>query len=94
MPGLYFVGVIAANTFGPVLRFACGAEFAAPRLAQHLSRHNPLASPAVTVPAPEVKANLPGPRAQLPPAVELPGLAIPEPNTNLPAANVESRGRA
>src|SRR5271166_1073000 len=38
MPGLYFVGAIAANTFGPVLRFACGAEFAAPRLAQHLIR--------------------------------------------------------
>jgi lysine/ornithine N-monooxygenase len=38
MPGLYFVGAIAANTFGPVLRFACGAEFAAPRVARHLSR--------------------------------------------------------
>lgn len=38
VPGLYFVGAIAANTFGPVLRFACGAEFAAPCLARHLSR--------------------------------------------------------
>jgi thioredoxin reductase len=38
MPGLYFVGAIATNTFGPVLRFACGAEFAAPRVARHLSR--------------------------------------------------------
>jgi len=29
MPGLYFVGVTAANSFGPVMRFAFGAEFAA-----------------------------------------------------------------
>jgi len=94
MPGLYFVGVIAANTFGPVLRFACGAEFAAPRLARHLSRHNRLAPPPVTVPAPEVKANLPGVRPQSPPVVELPGLPVPEPNTSLPAASVRSHGRA
>ena len=40
VPGLYFIGAIAANTFGPVLRFACGAEFAAPRLARHLSRRH------------------------------------------------------
>jgi thioredoxin reductase len=40
MPGLYFVGAIATNTFGPVLRFACGAEFAAPRVARHLSRRH------------------------------------------------------
>ena len=40
LPGLYFVGAIAANTFGPVLRFACGAEFAAPRVARHLSRRH------------------------------------------------------
>jgi thioredoxin reductase len=38
MPGLYFVGAIAMNTFGPVLRFACGAEIAAPCVARHLSR--------------------------------------------------------
>jgi thioredoxin reductase len=36
--GLYFAGAIATNTFGPVLRFACGAKFAAPRVAGHLSR--------------------------------------------------------
>lgn len=29
LPGLYFVGVAAANSFGPVMRFAYGAEFAA-----------------------------------------------------------------
>jgi hypothetical protein len=36
--GLYFTGLAAANNFGPVMRFACGAEFCAPRLAQHLMR--------------------------------------------------------
>jgi hypothetical protein len=37
VPGLYFVGVTAANTFGPLLRFAFGARFAARRLSQHLA---------------------------------------------------------
>lgn len=36
IPGLFFVGVTAANMFGPLLRFACGAEFTAGRLARHL----------------------------------------------------------
>ena len=36
--GLYFVGALAAHTFGPLVRFACGAAFAAPRLARHLAR--------------------------------------------------------
>lgn len=35
---LYFVGITAANTFGPLLRFAFGAGFAAPRLSRHLAR--------------------------------------------------------
>lgn len=35
---LYFVGITAANTFGPLLRFAFGAGFAAPRLSAHLVR--------------------------------------------------------
>ena len=38
-PGLYFVGVLATHSFGPLMRFACGAAFTAPRLAQHLARH-------------------------------------------------------
>lgn len=38
LPGLYFVGLIAANSFGPLVRFACGAAFTAPRLARHLAR--------------------------------------------------------
>lgn len=32
VPGLYFVGVAAANSFGPVMRFAFGATFAATRV--------------------------------------------------------------
>jgi len=36
VPGLYFAGAVAANAFGPLLRFACGAEFASRRLARHL----------------------------------------------------------
>jgi thioredoxin reductase len=34
IPGLYFVGIAAANSFGPVMRFAFGAGFAARRLTQ------------------------------------------------------------
>jgi thioredoxin reductase len=36
--GLHFVGVTAANSFGPLLRFACGAEFTARRLSKYLAR--------------------------------------------------------
>jgi len=38
VPGLYFVGTSAANTFGPVLRFAFGARFAARRISRHLAQ--------------------------------------------------------
>jgi hypothetical protein len=38
VPGLYFVGPISANCFGPVMRFACGAEWVAPRIARHLAK--------------------------------------------------------
>ena len=34
IPGLYFVGIAAANSFGPVMRFAYGSHFAARRLTQ------------------------------------------------------------
>jgi hypothetical protein len=36
--GLYFIGPTAAYSFGPLLRFVCGAAFAAPRVARHLAR--------------------------------------------------------
>ena len=36
VPGLYFIGITAANSFGPLLRFAYGARFAARRVARRL----------------------------------------------------------
>jgi lysine/ornithine N-monooxygenase len=38
VPGLFFVGAAATGSFGPLLRFACGAKFAARHLSNHLSR--------------------------------------------------------
>jgi thioredoxin reductase len=38
IPGLYFAGVAAANSFGPVMRFAFGAGFAARTLTRALSK--------------------------------------------------------
>jgi thioredoxin reductase len=38
VPGLFFVGATAVNSFGPVVRFACGAKFAASHLSNHLAR--------------------------------------------------------
>jgi thioredoxin reductase len=37
VPGLYFVGPAAANSFGPLLRFAAGAKFVARRISSHLA---------------------------------------------------------
>jgi hypothetical protein len=36
--GLYFIGVASANSFGPVMRFARGAEYTASRLSAHIER--------------------------------------------------------
>jgi cation diffusion facilitator CzcD-associated flavoprotein CzcO len=36
VPGLYFVGISSAPTFGPVMRFAVGARFTSRRLSKHL----------------------------------------------------------
>jgi cation diffusion facilitator CzcD-associated flavoprotein CzcO len=37
VPGLYFVGMSAANTFGPLVRFAYGAGFTARRISAHFA---------------------------------------------------------
>ncbi len=37
VPGLYFAGTAAAFAFGPLLRFVCGAGFAAHRIAAHVA---------------------------------------------------------
>jgi pyridine nucleotide-disulfide oxidoreductase len=49
IPGLYFVGVAAADSFGPVMRFAYGATFAARRVTGTLAKalaHDPVLSAA------------------------------------------------
>lgn len=38
VPGLHFLGLSAANSFGPMMRFMYGAEFAARRITQDLAR--------------------------------------------------------
>jgi thioredoxin reductase len=38
VPGLYFAGLAAANSFGPVMRFAFGAGFAARRISAALAK--------------------------------------------------------
>jgi thioredoxin reductase len=38
VPGLYFTGLSAAATFGPLLRFVCGSEFTARRICASLAR--------------------------------------------------------
>ncbi len=38
MAGLYFVGALAANSFGPAMHQASGTGFAAPRLSRHLDQ--------------------------------------------------------
>ena len=37
VPGLHFVGLASANTFGPVMRFLLGARYTARRLTSHFS---------------------------------------------------------
>jgi len=41
VPGLYFVGTSAANTFGPLMRFAYGAGYTARHLSKHLAKSSP-----------------------------------------------------
>jgi thioredoxin reductase len=38
VPGLYFVGIAAANNFGPMMRFAYGSDYTARRVASHLEK--------------------------------------------------------
>jgi len=39
LPGLYFVGLASALTFGPLVRFAIGANYTARSISAHLRRH-------------------------------------------------------
>jgi cation diffusion facilitator CzcD-associated flavoprotein CzcO len=36
LPGLYFIGVSSANSFGPLMRFAFGADYTARRISKYL----------------------------------------------------------
>ncbi len=38
VPGLYFTGLAAANTFGPLMRFVAGTRFSSRRIARDLAR--------------------------------------------------------
>jgi thioredoxin reductase len=51
MSGLYFAGLTAANSFGPVMRFAFGAGFAARTLTRALSKSRVRNSVTVSVPS-------------------------------------------
>jgi len=51
VPGLYFVGLAAANSFGPVMRFAFGADFTARTITKAVARSVARDSVAFTAPA-------------------------------------------
>jgi thioredoxin reductase len=46
IPGLYFLGVAAANSFGPLMRFACGAGFTSRLLTARVEAHTGVGLPA------------------------------------------------
>jgi hypothetical protein len=50
VPRLYFAGLAAANSFGPVMRFAFGAGFTAQHLTQRLASSLSKERPSVLVP--------------------------------------------
>ena len=41
LAGLYFLGLAAAHTFGPLCRFVCGTRFNVPRCSRHLAAQVP-----------------------------------------------------
>jgi cation diffusion facilitator CzcD-associated flavoprotein CzcO len=49
MPGLYFVGIAAANSFGPVMRFAFGADFTARTVTRALAKSYSFGPEAISV---------------------------------------------
>jgi thioredoxin reductase len=52
VPGLYFIGLASANSFGPMVRFAAGAGFTARRLARVLGVSTSRDRTATAVPNP------------------------------------------
>ncbi len=51
VPGLYFVGIAAKDSFGPVMRFAFGADFAARTVTRGLAKGFKRESVSATVPS-------------------------------------------
>jgi thioredoxin reductase len=51
VPGLYFVGIAAAHSFGPVMRFAFGAGFAARQITRAVSKSLSRDRASVAVPS-------------------------------------------
>jgi thioredoxin reductase len=56
VPGLYFAGLAAANNFGPVMRFAFGARYAARRITRALWKSFTREGASALVPRPVVIA--------------------------------------
>ena len=54
-PGLYFAGVAAVNSFGPLMRFAYGARFAADTITRSLAKAS--AKEALPLPAAQMAAS-------------------------------------
>jgi lysine/ornithine N-monooxygenase len=48
VPGLYFVGVSAAASFGPMMRFAYGAAYTARRVSRAVARKSRAGAPRIT----------------------------------------------
>ena len=61
IPGLYFVGIAAANSFGPVMRFAFGAGFAARTLTRTVLESLP--EDSISIPVPSMAAGIEEARA-------------------------------
>ena len=59
--GLYVVGTPAAYSFGPMFRFACGADYAARRVARHVLTQRASRRQATDRPSPEAAASTPRP---------------------------------
>jgi thioredoxin reductase len=49
VPGLYFTGIAAANSFGPMMRFVFGAKFSAGRIAAAIASSSSLERPPYIV---------------------------------------------
>ncbi|HEU5019217.1 MAG TPA: hypothetical protein VFT69_14750, partial [Pseudolabrys sp.] len=39
VPGLYFIGTTGLYSFGPLMRFVAGTQFAASRVCRHVAQH-------------------------------------------------------